>query len=47
LLGDIVDLNAKPTATEQQYLQGWYAWKFNTVALLPANHQFKTAKPTI
>nr|WP_238940943.1 SGNH/GDSL hydrolase family protein [Sphingomonas beigongshangi] len=45
-MAEIVDLNAAPTTTERQLVEGYLAWKFGLQANLPANHPYKSAKPT-
>lgn len=35
------------TASERNYVEGYLAWKFGMVALLPSGHPWKSQKPTV
>ena len=43
---EIVLLDYHLGTTEQQMLEGYLAWKWGTVSLLPSGHPFKSAAPT-
>lgn len=43
---EIVLLDYHLGTTEQQKLEGYLAWKWGTVSLLPSGHPFKSAAPT-
>jgi hypothetical protein len=32
--------------SDRQKMEGYIAWKWNLVALLPAGHPYKTTRPT-
>lgn len=43
----VVILNRVISQTEREKLEGWAAWEFNLVSLLPGGHPYKSAAPTV
>lgn len=43
---EIILLNAIASAGNQQKLEGYYAWKWNLLSVLPGGHPYKTVIPT-
>lgn len=44
---EIVSYGSTLTLTDRQKMEGYIAWKWNLVALLPAGHPYKTTRPTV
>ena len=44
-IAELIDLNAAPTTTERQQIEGYLAHKFAQTALLPGGHPYKSAPP--
>lgn len=42
---EVVILNRQLTTTERQKLEGYFAWKWGLVALLPSGHPYKNVAP--
>jgi len=43
---EIVSYSSTLTTTDRQKMEGYLAWKWNLVSLLPSNHPYKTTRPT-
>ena len=41
-IGEVILLSSVPTTADRQKLEGYLAWKWGTVAKLPAGHPYKT-----
>ena len=44
-ISEIIMYNVQLTATQQQQVEGYLAWKWNLVSYLPASHAYKNAPP--
>ena len=44
-IGEILWLDAKPSISDEQSLQGYLAWKWGLEASLPVDHPYKTSPP--
>lgn len=44
-VAEIVDLNALPTTTERQQIEGYLAWKYGLEINLPSGHPYKDGPP--
>ena len=44
---EIVSYGSTLTTTDRQKMEGYLAWKWNLVSLLPAGHPYKNSRPTV
>ena len=44
---EIVSYGSTLSTTDRQKMEGYLAWKWNLVSLLPAGHPYKTTRPTV
>jgi len=44
---EIVSYGSTLTTTDRQKMEGYIAWKWNLVSLLPAGHPYKNSRPTV
>ena len=44
---EIVSYGSTLSTTDRQKMEGYIAWKWNLVSLLPAGHPYKTTRPTV
>jgi hypothetical protein len=45
VLYEIVGMNTNATTLQRQQIEGYFAWKWDLVASLPADHPYKTFRP--
>jgi hypothetical protein len=44
---EVVSYGSTLSTTDRQKMEGYLAWKWNLVSLLPSNHPYKNSRPTV